>query len=125
MRVQRHLKENGKLSPEDIAKLVEAEELQKQIHERLGDRPDVGLRAELQRIQDTIQENPQTRSGCSTIAWRMWRRNWSALRVKSYRRSRTVSKTPASRPNAPTTEKPRRIAPCSEEEAKEHERLAG
>ncbi len=122
--VQRHLKENGKLSPEDIAKLVEAEELQKQIHERLGDRPDVGLRAELQRIQDTIQENPQTRSGArqrmEDVAKELERLVREELpqietRLENARKQ-------AERPDSRETAKDR--AARLEEEAKEKERLA-
>ncbi len=53
---QAHLKQTGKLTPEDANRLGEAENLQQQIRERVGT-PQEGLRADVARILETLREN--------------------------------------------------------------------
>ncbi len=60
--VQQHLKQTGKLSPEDLDQLLQAEEMQKQVRDRVGDKQE-GLRAEVERIRETLRDNPLPRSG--------------------------------------------------------------
>jgi len=54
--VENRLKKGEKLTPEDQEKLLQAEQLQQQIRERVGDDKD-GLRAELKRIRETLKQN--------------------------------------------------------------------
>jgi len=60
--VQQHLKQSGKLSPDDLDQLLQAEEMQKQVRDRVGDKKE-GLRAEVERIRETLRDNPLPRSG--------------------------------------------------------------
>ena len=46
-----------KLRPETLDKLLEAEQVQKQLQARVGPREDEGLRAELQRLQQMMRDN--------------------------------------------------------------------
>lgn len=46
----------GQLRPEDLEKLIQAEQLQQQIRNRVGDEKE-GLRAEVNRIRNAMQEN--------------------------------------------------------------------
>ncbi len=52
----------GKLRPEDAVNVAEAEQLQKQIQERVGEKPDEGLRGELARLRQTMRDNKLPRS---------------------------------------------------------------
>ncbi len=63
--VQQHLKDNGKLSQDDLDKLLQAEETQRQVRDAIGDKKE-GLRAEVERIRETLRENPLPRSGSET-----------------------------------------------------------
>jgi hypothetical protein len=54
--VENRLKKGEKPTPEDQEKLLQAEQLQQQIRERVGDEKE-GLRADLKRIQDTLKQN--------------------------------------------------------------------
>ena len=60
--VQQHLKQTGKLSPEDLDQLLQAEEMQKQVRDRVGDKKE-GLRAQVERIRETLRDNPLPCSG--------------------------------------------------------------
>jgi DNA repair exonuclease SbcCD ATPase subunit len=60
--VQQQLKQNGKLSPDELDKLVQAEETQREVRDAVGDKKE-GLRAEVARIRQTLRENPLPRSG--------------------------------------------------------------
>jgi hypothetical protein len=60
--VQKQLKQTGKLQPEDIGQLLEAEQTQQQIRERVGDKKE-GLRAEAARILETLRNNHVPRTG--------------------------------------------------------------
>jgi hypothetical protein len=60
--VQQHLKQQGKLSQEDLEQLVDASQTQEQIQKRIGDKQE-GLRAEVERIRETLRDNPLPRSG--------------------------------------------------------------
>jgi colicin import membrane protein len=51
------LRKGEKLGPDDLDKLVQAEQIQQQIRERVGDRDKEGLLAEVQRIQETLKQN--------------------------------------------------------------------
>jgi len=53
----------GKLRPETLDKLLEAEQVQKQIQGRVGPREDEGLRAELERLKQMIADNKLPPSG--------------------------------------------------------------
>ena len=50
-------KAKNKLAPKDLDQLIEAEQLQKQIQERLGARSEEGLREELARLEQWIKDN--------------------------------------------------------------------
>jgi hypothetical protein len=54
--VENHQKRGDKFTPEEQDKLVQAEQLQQQIQERLGNRTE-GLRAELARLMETLRNN--------------------------------------------------------------------
>jgi hypothetical protein len=47
----------GKLQPETVDKLLEAEQVQKQVHGRVGAKEDEGLRAELDRLKQMMRDN--------------------------------------------------------------------
>jgi hypothetical protein len=47
----------GKLRPEDVVDVAEAEGLQKTIQERIGTKPDEGLRGEIARLRETLRDN--------------------------------------------------------------------
>jgi hypothetical protein len=53
----------GKLRPETLDKLLEAEQVQKQIQARVGAREDEGLRAELERLKQMMADNKLPPSG--------------------------------------------------------------
>ncbi|MCI0640135.1 MAG: hypothetical protein L0Y72_00555 [Gemmataceae bacterium] len=50
-------KKEGKITQKELDQLIEAEQIQKQIQERLGQRPDEGLRNELNKLQQMIKDN--------------------------------------------------------------------
>src|SRR5262249_40190901 len=56
------LKKNGKLTPEETAQLLEAEQTQQQIRERVGASPQDGLRGDVNRILETLKQNQVPRS---------------------------------------------------------------
>ena len=56
------LLEKDKLDREDLDKLTQVEQLQQQIRERIGKTKDEGLRAEAQRLRQTLKDNKQPRS---------------------------------------------------------------
>ncbi len=53
----------GKLRPEDAVEVAEAEQLQKQIQERIGTKPDEGLRGELAKLRQDLRDNKVPHSG--------------------------------------------------------------
>jgi hypothetical protein len=59
--VENRLKKAEKLNPDDEEKLLQAEQLQQQIRERVGDEKE-GLRAEVQRILDGLKSNDMERT---------------------------------------------------------------
>jgi hypothetical protein len=59
---QDQLRKNGKLKPEDVTKLLDAEQQQQQIRERVGDRQE-GLRSEVARILESLKNNKLPRTG--------------------------------------------------------------
>jgi hypothetical protein len=48
---------DNKVSKKEVDELIEAEQLQKQIQERLGNSPEDGLREELAKLQQSIKDN--------------------------------------------------------------------
>lgn len=56
------LKETNKLQPDDLSRLLDAEQQQQQIRERIGDKQE-GLRSEVARILETLKNNKLPRSG--------------------------------------------------------------
>jgi hypothetical protein len=54
---EEHWRGTGKLRPEDVRELAEAEQLQKQIQARVGETPDEGIRGELRRMEQALQDN--------------------------------------------------------------------
>src|SRR5262249_5667106 len=56
------MKKAGKLTPEDTDKLIQAEQIQQQIKERVGANKEEGLRAEIARLQETLKNNQIPRS---------------------------------------------------------------
>lgn len=50
-------KAKGKLTQKELGALIDAEQLQKQMQERLGNRPDEGLRDELAKLQQLLKDN--------------------------------------------------------------------
>src|SRR5262249_51284844 len=59
---QNQLRQNGKLQPEDVSRLLDAEQQQQQIRERVGEQHE-GLRSEVARILETLRNNKLPRSG--------------------------------------------------------------
>jgi hypothetical protein len=59
---QNQLRKNGKLQPDDVMRLLDAEQQQQQIRERVGDKQE-GLRSEVARILDTVKNNKLPRTG--------------------------------------------------------------
>jgi hypothetical protein len=53
----------GKLGPETLDKLLEAEQVQKQVQARIGAREEEGLRAELERLKQMMTDNKLSPSG--------------------------------------------------------------
>ena len=53
----------GKLRPETLDKLLEAEQVQKQVQARVGGKEDEGLRAELDRLKQMMRDNKLPPSG--------------------------------------------------------------
>ena len=60
--VQGRLKKNAPMTNEDADQLLQAEQLQQQIRERVGN-PQEGLRGEVNRILNTLRENRLPRTG--------------------------------------------------------------
>jgi hypothetical protein len=56
------LKKGETLTPEELDQLLQAEQLQQQIRERVGDHKE-GLRAEVERVLDTLKQNGMQSSG--------------------------------------------------------------
>lgn len=56
------MRKDGRLDPEELAKLVEAEQAQEQVRERVGKDREEGLRGEVERILDTLKNNQIERS---------------------------------------------------------------
>ncbi|MCI0463480.1 MAG: hypothetical protein L0Z62_41610 [Gemmataceae bacterium] len=65
IRPEQQWRQTGKLRPEDVVQVAESEQIQKQINERIGQKPDEGLRGELARLQDTLKENKLPQSATS------------------------------------------------------------
>ncbi len=59
---QKQWRNTGKLRPEDVENLLQAEQLQQQIRGRVGNRQE-GLRSEVGRILQTLRDNHLPRSG--------------------------------------------------------------
>jgi hypothetical protein len=57
-----HWKRQGKLTPEEVDQLQQAEQLQQQIRERVGPTKQDGLRSEVSRLLDTLRDNQLPRS---------------------------------------------------------------
>ena len=47
----------GKLQPENVVEVAEAEQIQKQIQERIGLKPNQGLRGEIARLREELKDN--------------------------------------------------------------------
>lgn len=60
---EKQWRHTGKLRPEDLDNLVQAEQLQQQIKARVGAKPDEGLQADIARVRQMLQDNHQPRSG--------------------------------------------------------------
>lgn len=56
LEAEKRLKRGEQLTQDEQARLLEAEQLQQQIHEQIG-KEDKGLRAEVSRIQETLKQN--------------------------------------------------------------------
>jgi hypothetical protein len=63
VQAEQQLKATGRLRPDDVDGLVEAEQLQKQIQARVGAAPEEGLRAELRRLEQMMRDNKLPPSG--------------------------------------------------------------
>jgi hypothetical protein len=59
---EKQLRNTGKLRPEDVENLLQAEQLQQQIRGRVGT-PEEGLRAEVNKVLRTLRDNHMPRSG--------------------------------------------------------------
>src|SRR5262249_39548804 len=59
--VENKVKKGEKPDPEDLDKVVQAEQIQQQIRERVGDEKE-GLRSEVRRILQTLKQNDQETS---------------------------------------------------------------
>jgi len=59
---QEELRKNGRLQPDDVSRLLDAEQQQQQIRERIGDAQE-GLRSEVARILDALKNNKLQRTG--------------------------------------------------------------
>jgi hypothetical protein len=55
-------KRQGKLTPEEVNQLIQAEQLQQQIRERIGETKEDGLRAEVAKLLETLKDNQVPRS---------------------------------------------------------------
>lgn len=62
LKAEKKLKQGERLQPEDLQELTQAEQMQAQINERIGDEKE-GLRAEVARIQRTLRQNNIDNSG--------------------------------------------------------------
>jgi hypothetical protein len=60
--VEKQWRTTGKLRPEDLDNLLQAEQLQQQIRGRIGTKEE-GLRAEVERIRQTLRDNNVPRGG--------------------------------------------------------------
>ncbi len=60
--VEKDVKQNKKLTPEQLDALLQAEQLQQQIREQVGT-PKEGLRAQVERVLETARQNGLTDSG--------------------------------------------------------------
>jgi hypothetical protein len=58
-------KKTGQLTPEDVDQLHQAEQLQQQIRERVGTTREEGLRARLERLQESMRDNHLPRSSAN------------------------------------------------------------
>jgi hypothetical protein len=62
-KVAANLEKNGKLDQEHLDLLAQIEQLSQQIRERVGKTKDEGLRAQVERIRETLKDNKLPRSG--------------------------------------------------------------
>jgi hypothetical protein len=125
--VQQHLKQTGQLSPEDLDQLLQAEETQRQVRDQIGDKKE-GLRAEVERIRETLRDNPLPRSGSDKrmerVAEELDRLTRDELPQIEPRLTNARKQDDAGKPNKPDKAEARRLADQKEREAKEAERLA-
>jgi hypothetical protein len=63
LEVEQRWRNTGRLRPEDVRQVVEAEQLQEQIRSRVGSKDEEGLRAEVRRTLDAMRDNKLPRSG--------------------------------------------------------------
>jgi hypothetical protein len=59
---EEQLKATGKLRPEDLIELAEAEQIQNEIKNRIGTKKDEGLRGELAQIEEMLKDNKLPKS---------------------------------------------------------------
>jgi hypothetical protein len=62
LEVEQRWRNTGRLRPEDVHQLVEAEQLQQQIRSRVGTQDEEGLRGEVRRTLDAMHDNHLPRS---------------------------------------------------------------
>ncbi len=109
-------KNKGKVTQKDLDQLIEAEQLQKQVAERLGNRPDEGVRDELAKLQQLIKDNKVPSSAVQdqiktlkNELERLRRRNCSRSSRTSPRHARSwpapPSRAPRKRARSPKREK--------------------
>ncbi len=125
--VQQRLKETGKLTENDHDQLVQAEETQRQVRDHIGDKKE-GLRAEVERIRETLRENPLPRSGSEKrmerVAEELDRLTREELPQIEPRLTNARKQDEAASPNKQERAAAREQAQRKEQEAREAERLA-
>jgi len=124
--VQQHLKQTGKLSQDDLEQLLQAEDTQRKVRDRIGDKKE-GLRAEVERIRDTLRDNPLPRSGSEKRMERVAEELDRLTREELPQiepRLTNARKQDGNDPNKPDKAAAREQAERKEREAKELERRA-
>jgi hypothetical protein len=125
--VQQHLKQAGNLTPEDLDQLLQAEEAQREIRDHIGDKKE-GLRADVERIRQTLRENPLPRSGSEKrmerVAEELDRLARDELPQIEPRLTNARKQDEGAKPNPADKAAAREQAERKEREAKEAERQA-
>jgi hypothetical protein len=125
--VQQRLRQTGQLSPEDLDQLLQAEETQRQVRDQIGDKKE-GLRSEVERIRETLRDNPLPRSGSDKrmerVAEELDRLTREELPQIEPRLTNARKQDDGNKPNKPDRAAARQQAEQKERESKEAARLA-